>query len=315
MVYGGTYQFYREQKWLESNALKEDIQSKEKALRKAKEKERETVERQQKLDSRGKAKQEKAGVARIMMNTLRNNAEKSTSKIKSVHDEKIGGLSQELHMLRSSRPEVDTIRFGFADSTLHKGKVLVNATGINFRHGTQRLWKENLSLQIRSGERIALQGQNGSGKTTLIKLLLGSLEPQEGIVERAEAGSVYIDQEYSLLYNHLSVYEQVQHFNTAALQEHEMKIRLHRFLFTKEDWDKPCSAVSGGERMRLMLCCLTIGHQSPDIVVLDEPTNNLDIQNVEILTAAVNEYRGTLIVVSHDEMFLQQTKIERTIRL
>ena len=67
--------------------------------------------------------------------------------------------------------------------------------------------------------------------------------------------------------------------------------------------------------MRLMLCCLTIGHQSPDIVVLDEPTNNLDIQNVEILTAAVNEYRGTLIVVSHDEMFLEQTNIERTIRL
>lgn len=314
-VYGGNYGFYVAQKQLESNALNEDIQSKEKALRKAKEKERETVERQQKLDSRGKAKQEKAGVARIMMNTLRNNAEKSTSKIKSVHAEKIGGLSEELQALRSSLPSIDTMRFGFADSTLHKGKVLVTLAGINFSYSTRPLWKDNLNLQIRSGERIALQGGNGSGKTTLIKLILGELEPLTGTVVIAHTKSVYIDQDYSLLQNRLTVYEQAQHFNTAALQEHEIKIRLHRFLFTKQDWDKPCSALSGGERMRLMLCCLTIGHQSPDMIILDEPTNNLDIQNVEILTAAVNEYQGTLIVVSHDEMFLEQTNIERTVEL
>jgi len=67
--------------------------------------------------------------------------------------------------------------------------------------------------------------------------------------------------------------------------------------------------------MRLMLCCLTINNQSPDIIILDEPTNNLDIQNIEILTRAINEYRGTLIVVSHDETFLEQTNIERTIQL
>jgi ATPase subunit of ABC transporter with duplicated ATPase domains len=111
------------------------------------------------------------------------------------------------------------------------------------------------------------------------------------------------------------VYEQAQKFNSAALQEHEVKIRLNRFLFSKEDWDKPCGILSGGEKMRLMLCCLIISDQSPDIIILDEPTNNLDIQNIEILTNAVNEYRGTLIVVSHDEYFLQQAGIERVIQL
>jgi ATPase subunit of ABC transporter with duplicated ATPase domains len=111
------------------------------------------------------------------------------------------------------------------------------------------------------------------------------------------------------------VYEQAQQFNTAALQEHEIKIRLHRFLFTKEDWDKPCAVLSGGERMRLILCCLMMAHQSPDMIILDEPTNSLDIQNVEILTASVNEYQGTLVVVSHDEIFLEQMQIGRTITL
>ena len=75
-------------------------------MRKAKEKERETIERQQKLDSRGKGKQEKSGVSRIMMNTLRNSAENSTSKLKSIHTEKIGGISQELQGLRSSVPDM-----------------------------------------------------------------------------------------------------------------------------------------------------------------------------------------------------------------
>jgi ATPase subunit of ABC transporter with duplicated ATPase domains len=314
-VYGGNYNYYLEQKQIENNALSQDLQSKEKALRKAKEKERETLERQQKLDSRGKGKQEKAGIARIMMNTLRNSAENSTSKMKDVHAEKIDGIFQELQKLRSTLPDIDRMKFGFDNSTLHKGKILFKATDINYSYNNHLLWNENLTFQITSGERLALKGLNGSGKTTLIKLILGKLETQKGTIYRADSKSVYIDQDYSLIDNKLNVYEQAQKFNTSALQEHEIKIRLNRFLFIKDDWDKFCSSLSGGEKMRLILCCLTISNQSPDIIVLDEPTNNLDIPNIEILTAAINEYQGTLIVVSHDETFLEQAKIDQIIQL
>src|SRR5690606_21580958 len=100
-MYGGNYDFYTEQKAIKNNALSQDLHSKEKALRKAKEKERETLERLQKSDSRGKGKQVKAGVARIMINTVRNNAENSTAKTKGVHAEKISSISQELQELRS----------------------------------------------------------------------------------------------------------------------------------------------------------------------------------------------------------------------
>ena len=126
---------------------------------------------------------------------------------------------------------------------------------------------------------------------------------------------VYIDQDYSLIENQLTIYEQAQKFNVSGLQEHDIRMRLNRFLFSQNELDKPCSALSGGEKMRLMLCCLTINNQAPDIIILDEPTNNLDIQNIEILTAAVNEYQGTLIVVSHDEVFLEQINIEGTVAL
>ncbi len=315
-VYGGNYDFYSEQKQIESNALTQDIHSKEKALKKAKEKERETVERQQKLDSRGKGKQEKAGVARIMMNTLRNSAENSTAKIKSVHAEKMGNIKQELQDLRISLSGMDQMQFGFDNSRLHKGKQLFTADSINFSYENEKLlWNESLSFKFVSGERIAIKGANGSGKTTLINIILGNLAPRPGTVTIAKSKSVYIDQDYLLIDNRLNVYEQAQQFNTVALQEHEVKIRLNRFLFAKDDWDKPCSALSGGERMRLVLCCLTINSQSPDIIVLDEPTNNLDIQNTEILTKAFNEYQGTLLVISHDETFLNDINIERTIEL
>ena len=141
------------------------------------------------------------------------------------------------------------------------------------------------------------------------------MTPQTGTVYRAANTTVYIDQDYSILDNQLKIYEQAQQFNVSALPEHDIKMRLSRFLFGKDDWDKPAGMLSGGEKMRLILCCLTISNESPDMIVLDEPINNLDIQNIEILTAAINEYQGTLIVVSHDEYFLEQIHIERTIQL
>ncbi|POY36146.1 ABC transporter ATP-binding protein [Solitalea longa] len=314
-VYGGNYEFYAEQKRIENEALHQDVRSREKALRKAKEVERETLERQQKLDAKGKKKQEKAGLPTIMMNTLRNSAEKSTSKAKSIHAEKVGSIASDLTELRKELPDVDKMKFGFDNSNLHKGKTLVTANEVNYQFEDQQLWKQPLTFQLNSGERIALSGLNGSGKTTLIRLILGELEPKSGQLSRAQNKTVYIDQDYSLIDNHLKVYEQAQQMNESGLQEHEVKIRLNRFLFSKETWDKPCHALSGGEKMRLMLCCLTISHQQPDIIVLDEPTNNLDIQNIEILTSAINDYSGTLIVVSHDEYFLNQINIERSIVL
>lgn len=314
-MYSGNYDFYTTQKATEQGALNHDIKSKEKALRKARELEKETAERKQKLDARGKKKQEKAGLPTISMNTFKNNAERSTSRIKAVHTEKTGAIAKELNELRLSLPDADKIKFCFDKASLHKGKILFTATAINYSYNHALLWKEPLSYVIKSGERIALKGANGSGKTSLLKIITGGLEPCTGSVYRAAIRFLYIDQEYSFIDNQLTVYKQAQKFNTSALSEHEIKIRLSRFLFAKQYWGQPCASLSGGEKMRLLLCCLTISEHAPDVVLLDEPTNNLDIQNIEILTAAINAYEGTIIAVSHDEWFLSQIRISATIEL
>ncbi|UEQ76249.1 ABC-F family ATP-binding cassette domain-containing protein [Chryseobacterium arthrosphaerae] len=305
-TYGGNYDFYAGQKEVESEALQNDIHSKERALKKAKEKERETLERKQKLDARGKGKQEKSGVARIMMNTLRNNAEKNSSKLKSVHAEKISDISGDLRNLRSSVRNADQMKVNFNDSNLHSGKILISAEDINCKYSEKNLWKENLNFEIRSGDRISVKGANGSGKTTLIKLLLGDLEPSTGKISRSDFQSISIDQEYSLIGKEATVYDFAQQFNDHALQESEVKTLLSRFLFGKETWDKNCDVLSGGERLRLLLCGLSISNKAPDMIILDEPTNNLDLQNVEILTRSIKDYHGTLLVISHDEVFLEE---------
>lgn len=313
-TYGGNYDFYVDQKALELNALHEDLKSREKALRKAKEIERESLERQQKLDARGRKKQVKAGVPTIALNTLRNNAEKSTARTKDVHAEKVGSISTEIKELRGELPGKDKIKIGFENSNLHRGKTLITAKEINYGY-VDLLWQEPLNIQIMSGQRIAIKGVNGSGKTTLVKILLGQLQPLSGSMQRTVGNSIYIDQDYSLINNQLTIYEQAQQFNTDNLPEHEVKSRLTHFLFTRAGWDKPCVALSGGEKMRLILCCLTITRQAPDIIILDEPTNNMDIQNIEILINAINEYNGTLIVVSHDSSFLEEINITAEIVL
>lgn len=314
-TYGGNYSFYKKQKEIEENALFHQLEDKEKILRKAKKAERESMERKQRQDIRGKRKHEKEGVSRIFMKKLKNNAELSAAKLKEVHSEKIGTISDELKEVRQKLPDIKKMKIDFDNSMLHIGKILVTAQNINFGYNNKLLWKDALNFRIRSGERINIKGENGSGKTTLIRIILGELQPKCGLLNRANFKSVYIDQDYSLIMNNLTVYEQAQEYNFDALQEHDIKIRLNRFLFNKEFWNKPCGTLSGGEKMRLMLCCVMIGNHAPDLFVLDEPTNNLDIQNTEILTSAINAYKGTVIVVSHDSYFLTEINVSGIIKI
>ena len=314
-VFGGNYEFYKAQKEASDLALENEIKSKEKSLKKAKDVERETLERQQKLDSRGKKKQEKVGVARIMMNTLRNKAENSSSKMKDIHAEKIGGISEDLSKLRREVSQLQQMKFNFDDSALHQGKILFNVKELNFKYNQDFLWKEDLNFQILSGERWSLKGNNASGKSTLVKLLLGILKPSTGKIEKTDFKSIYLDQNYSILNENFNVLEQAEHFNRSPIPDHELKTILTRFLFRKEVWDKKMSSLSGGERMRLLLACLSIMGKAQDLIVLDEPTNNLDLENVEILTSALQDYKGSLIVISHDQEFLKDLNVQKEIFL
>ena len=349
--YGGNYEFYKEQKTLMQEALQQRIEEKEKALRIARKVARETAERRDKQNVRGEKNNIKKGVPRIVLNALQGKSEKSTSKLNSTHQEKAEKLTSERNQLRSSLSPTATLKTDFNSSSLHTGKILVTAKEINFgyhpnsinshiqmnneanladtgNHSSpdsndiqdnsdfkQQLWQTPISFQLKSGDRLRIEGANGSGKTTLLKLITGQLQPQEGNLTRMEFTYVYLNQEYSIIDDRNSILEQAYAFNNRNLPEHEIKIILNRYLFPASEWDKSCRKLSGGEKMRLAFCCLMISNNTPDMFILDEPTNNLDIQSIEIITATIKNYTGTVIAISHDDYFIQEIGIEQRILL
>lgn len=349
--YGGNYEFYKEQKTLMQEALQQRIEEKEKALRIAHKVARETTERRDKQNVRGEKNHIKKGVPRIVLNALQGKSEKSTSKLNSTHQEKAEKLTDERNQLRSSLSPTATLKTDFNSSSLHTGKILVTAKEVNFGYHPnsinshiqmnneanladtgnhpspdsndiqdnsdfkQQLWQTPISFQLKSGDRLRIEGANGSGKTTLLKLITGQFQPQEGNLTRMEFTYVYLNQEYSIIDNRNSILEQAYAFNNRNLPEHEIKTILNRYLFPASEWDKSCRKLSGGEKMRLAFCCLMISNNTPDIFILDEPTNNLDIQSIEIITATIKNYTGTVIVISHDDYFIQEIGIEQRILL
>ena len=281
------------------------------------------------LSLKGKNGSGKTTLLKLIMGALKNNAENSSSRLSSIHTEKTEKLQAEMSGIKSSLPQTDKLKTDFNASHLHVGKVLVKAKDVNFHYpslaaspmettrpeAVKELWSSSLTFQLRSGDRLSLKGKNGSGKTTLLKLIMGELHPTGGVMERADFTSVYLDQEYSLVRNERSVLQQAEAFNHRHLPEHEMKTILNRYLFPHDVWNKPCSKLSGGEKMRLSFCCLMIADNTPDMFILDEPTNNLDIESIEIITATIRDYAGTVIAISHDREFLKDTGIEREILL
>jgi ATP-binding cassette subfamily F protein uup len=185
------------------------------------------------------------------------------------------------------------------------GRLAIEAEGVSFSYGGQPVvW--NFSTTIQRGDRVGIIGPNGSGKTTLLRLLMGDLPPQKGEVRHgANVEMAYFDQLRSQLDESKSVLDNVgEGRDTISINGKPRNLigYLGDFLFTRERVHAPISALSGGERNRLLLARL-LAHPA-NLLVLDEPTNDLDIDTLEILEDLLLDYAGTLLLVSHDRAFL-----------
>jgi ATP-binding cassette subfamily F protein uup len=185
------------------------------------------------------------------------------------------------------------------------GRLVVEARAVNFAHGDRPIVRD-FTTTITRGDRVGLIGPNGSGKTTLLRLLLGELAPDTGSIRLGTGLEVaYFDQLREQLDDERSVFDSIADgadwIEVGGGQKHVLSY-LQDFLFSPDRARTPVKALSGGERNRLLLARLFT--RSFNLLVLDEPTNDLDIETLDLLEELLLDFSGTLLVVSHDRAFL-----------
>ncbi len=314
--YGGNYDLYASQKEQETAAKEQQLDFHKKALKEARKKQQEALERKQHADAQARKKVQNSSDPKILLNNRKMAAENSAGKLKSVHADKIGNIRESLQEAAGLVQMQQMMKGFFQNAALHNGKVLFQADDMNFGYtDPSLLWQAPLTFTIRSGERIAITGSNGSGKSTLLQLLLGKLQPSTGSLQRAAFSSVLLDQDYTLIDRNKTLLEQAFAYNERKLDAAQIHTMLANFIFKPDTWNKPCSVLSGGEMLRLSLCCMILQQQSPDVIFLDEPVNNLDLINITMLGKIFAEYKGTIILISHDQSFTEDIGITREIIL
>jgi ATP-binding cassette subfamily F protein uup len=224
---------------------------------------------------------------------------KSKSRIDKAH-EMIGELADLNARTRSTSAKIDF------SATNRQTKQLITLDGVSCELGGRKLF-DNLNFAVTAGMRVGLVGPNGSGKTTLLRLFRGEMEPSAGSIQRAEPlRMVYFDQSRQLDPD-LTLRRALAPDSDAVIYQGSV---IHvaawaaRFLFDPEDLNQRVGKLSGGERARVLISQLML--QAADVLLLDEPTNDLDIPTLEILEESLLEFKGALVLVTHDRYLLDR---------
>ncbi|MFD9790999.1 ABC-F family ATP-binding cassette domain-containing protein [Streptomyces sp. NPDC059070] len=303
--FGGNFSMYEEALAVEQEAAGRMVRNAEADVQRQK---RELADAHVKLARRrrfGQKSYDNKRVPKIIANARRSEAQVSAGKHRALQTERLAQARERLDEAVEAVRDDDEIRVELPRTQVPPGRGVLTLRELHLPHADGPLG----SLEIRGPERIALVGRNGAGKTTLLRTLAGQLAPVAGEAE-AQVPLRFLPQRLDVLDDRLSVAQNVARYAPGAT-DNAIRARLARFLFRGARADRPAGTLSGGERFRASLAALLLAEPAPQLLMLDEPTNNLDMASVRRLTEALTAFEGALIVAGHDIPFLKSIGVTR----
>ncbi len=307
--YGGNLSAYEEALAVEQEAAERMVRVAESDLRKQK---RELADAQVVLARRrryGQKMYDTKREPRAVMKLRARTAQQSAGKYRIMHEEKLAEAKERLDDAAEAVRDDDEIRVDLPYTAVPPGRTVLTLRDLVPAYGA----RVTGGLDVHGPERIALVGRNGAGKTTLLRTVAGELEPVAGEAT-AHVPLRFLPQRLDVLDGELSVAANVARYAPGATNN-LIRARLARFLFRGARADQRAATLSGGERFRAALAALMLAEPAPQLLMLDEPTNNLDMASVRQLTSALEAYEGALIVAAHDLPFLESLGITRWLLL
>lgn len=303
--YGGGWSAYQEALAAQQEAAGRTLRAAESDLRRQK---RELEETQIKLarrrrNSRKMDAQRRA--PRIVAGERKRSAQESAGKLRGVQEERLLEARERREEAAEAVRNDEEIRVELPRTAVPAGRTVLSLRALRPRHGRLR----EADLEVRGPERLALVGRNGAGKTTLMRTLAGQLEPLAGEAE-VSVPLRFLPQRLDVLDEELSVAANVVRV-APGVTDNQIRSQLARFLFKGARAEQPAGTLSGGERLRAALAAMLLAAPPPQLLMLDEPTNNLDAGGVRQLTSALASYEGALLVAAHDLRFLESVGITR----
>ncbi|WP_445218149.1 ABC-F family ATP-binding cassette domain-containing protein [Bradyrhizobium sp. Pa8] len=311
--YGGNWSRYREQKAVELAAVRHDLAHAEKHLAEIDGKAQEAAERKARKDSGGRKKRAKGDMPRILAGARRDRSEDTGGKAAQIAERRRAEALEAVDIARRRIEILQPLSAALPSTNLPAGREVVWLDGVSAGYRPERAIMRDLSFTIVGPERVAIVGPNGSGKTTLLKLIAGEMRPLAGTV-RVRPDFALFDQKVSLLDPAVSILDNFRRLHPHA-GTNECHAALARFMFRADAALQIVGSLSGGQRLRAGLACVFGGRTPPSLLILDEPTNHLDIDAIEAVEAGLRAYDGALLVVSHDEAFLQAIGVTRRLDL
>lgn len=308
--FGGNYSFYKTQKSSERAAAESKKADLEKECRRLKSSCLRIVSQSASKARAGKKAVRNNRILPIQAHEMKSAAQASLGGKIKIATEKLEKAQEEAGNLSLALKE-DRIKIPLPAKPFLRD-VLLELENIVFGYGGRLLFN-GFSFKMKGGERVRIRGANGAGKTTLIRLMLGGLSPDSGKAV-LNGRAVYLDQSLSLLDGEKTLIDNVIDLNEGIKTTDAYAI-LANFGFKNVSAAKAVKTLSGGELLRASMAAVLGTPDQPDLIIFDEPTNNLDIKSVEVLEDALKSWQGALIVVTHDGKFAESLKCSRDIFL